>query len=352
MTMASPSQLREPFSDVVDGTVLPRIIHLDGGLSGAAFPLMKLLPARFILSRAAERGELDAGTTVIETTSGTFGLGLAMVCRLRGTPLILVGDPAIDQGLRRRLEELGARVSIVSGPVLRTRGVQQARLDRVARLQARHRPFYTPRQYDNPLNPTSYGPVAELIAESLGTIDALVCPVGSGGSSCGIASFLRSMSPELQLVGVDTPGSVLFGAPSGPRLLRGLGSSIVPRVLDHALFDEVHWVAAAEAFAATRELHVRHCLYAGPSSGAAYLVARWWSARRPDAKVVVVMPDEGHRYQRTVYNERWLARHGVVRQTLPAGPRQVDCPAHAAAPWARMQWGRRTRQEVLAGGNS
>lgn len=345
-------RLREPFADVVDSAVLPKVIHLGGGLSGAAFPLMKLLPARFILSRAAEQGRLDAGTTVIETTSGTFGLGLAMVCRLRDVPLILVGDPAIDPGLRRRLADLGAQVSIVSGPVLDIRGVQQARLDRVARLQARHRPYFTPEQYDNPLNPTSYGMVAELIAEALGTIDALVCPVGSGGSSSGIGSFLRLLTPELRLIGVDTPGSVLFGAAPGPRLLRGLGSGIVPKVLDYTLFDEVHWVGAPEAFTATRELHARRCVYAGPSSGAAYLVARWWAARQPDAKVVVLLPDEGHRYQHTVYNDRWLARHGLLLRTLPTDPVDVDHPSRAARPWTRMEWGRRTRAQVLAEGAS
>jgi S-sulfo-L-cysteine synthase (3-phospho-L-serine-dependent) len=333
--------------DVVESSVLPKIVGLAGNLHAAVFQLMKLLPARFILQEAAARGALDAGTTVIETTSGTFGLGLAMVCRLRGNPLILVGDPTIDAALRRRLADLGAQVHIVSGRQLARDGVQQARLNRLARIQERHEKYFTPWQYDNPLNAASYRPVAEVIAERLGRVDTLVCPVGSGGSSSGIASVLRSAFPAMRLIGVDTPGSVLFGAPAGARPLRGLGSGIVPRVLDHALFDEVHWVGAAEAFASTRRSHTEHCLYMGPTSGAAYMVAEWAAQREPDAVTVVVMPDEGHRYQRTVYDPAWLRRKGLFTVDKPAAPVEVVRPGEVAGAWCRFAWNRRTRAQVI-----
>ncbi|WP_218005058.1 cysteine synthase family protein [Actinomadura macra] len=337
--------LREPFTDAVDGQVLPKIITLGPDMYGLAFHLMKLLPARFIVSRAIERGELAPGATVAETTSGTFGLGLAMECRVRGYPLILVGDPVIDGTLRNRLEALGARVSIVPRSTLRTQDVQQARLERLARIRSRLPSSFVPRQYDNPDNPASYGVVAELLLESLGMVDALVCPVGSGGSSCGIGSFLRALSPDLQLVGVDTPGSILFAAPEGPRPLRGLGSGIIPRVLDHRLFDEVHWLPAAQAFAATRRLHAEHCLFMGPTSGAAYHVARWYARSHPGARVVVVFPDEGHRYARTVYNTRWLDRHRLLTPPVET-PRTVAHPSEVRGAWTRIAWNRRSRDEV------
>ncbi|MEW2304991.1 pyridoxal-phosphate dependent enzyme [Streptomyces sp. NPDC006655] len=338
---------RRAFRSVVDGHVLPKVIQIGPNVYGAAFHLMKLLPAQFILTSAIETGELDEGTTVVETTSGTFGLGLAMVCRLKGIPLVLVGDPAIEPPLRRRLEALGARVSIVSGPELRTRGVQQARLDRVARIQARLGSYYTPGQYDNPLNPVSYGAVAELLLESMGTFDALVCPVGSGGSSSGIGSFLRALNPQLKLIGVDTPGSVLFGAPAGPRQLRGLGNGLVPPVLEHTLFDEVHWLDAGTAFTATRRLHAEHALYMGPTSGAAHHVASWYAEQHPELRVMALFPDEGHRYTNTVHNDAWLRRNGFLTPPPPA-PRTLDHPVQAAGSWSRYAWQRRTRDEVVA----
>ncbi|MEO3814908.1 cysteine synthase family protein [Sphaerisporangium sp. B11E5] len=343
----STFRIREPFADAVESAVLPRLIRLSGGLYAAAFQLMKLLPAQFVLRRAMEQGLLTERTTVIETTSGTYGLGLAMVCRRLGLPLILVGDPAIESPLRRRLEDLGARVSIVSGQAVRTGGIQQARLDRVERIRQRHPDSFIPGQYDNPMHINAYGRVAELITESFPRLDALVCPVGSGSSSTGIAGFLRMVWPELILIGVDTTGSVLFGAPNGRRRLRGLGNGLLPQVLDHSLFDEVHWIPAKDAFATTRRLHTDHTLFMGPTSGASYHVARWWAERNPGATVLAVMPDEGHRYQRTVYHDAWLGREGFAGDEVAKEPLDIAHPGELGQVWSRYPWGRRTRAQVV-----
>lgn len=247
---------------IVESVVLPRLVRLGENLYGASFFLMKLAPARFILDRARNEGLLEPGQVVIETTSGTFGLALAMLCNLRGYRLILVSDPAIDPALRRRLEDLGARVEIVREPAS-VGGFQRSRLDRMAALQAEHPGHFCPSQYSNPHNPRSYAPFAELLAETIGRVDCLVGTVGSGGSMCGTTSYLRLLSPDSQAIAVDTRGSVLFGQADEKRLLRGLGNSLMPENLCHSTFDEVHWVSAAEGFAATRALHRRHSLNVG-----------------------------------------------------------------------------------------
>jgi cysteine synthase len=336
--------MRAPVSSIVQSLELPRLVRLEDNLYAAAFTLMKLLPARYMLDRAAESGELSPDTTVIETTSGTFGLALAMVCRLRGNRLVVVGDPVIDDALKRRLELLRATVEIVREPAP-VGGFQRSRLDRVHELQKQTPDHFTPNQYDNPNNSAAYGPVAELLAEALGRIDCLVGTVGSGGSTCGTAKFLRTLFPELHLVGVDTPGSVLFGTPDRPRLLRGLGNSLLPRNVDHTEFDEVHWVAAPEAFAATHALYGDRCLYMGPTSGAAWLVARWWIRRHPDACVVALLPDEGHRYEGTVYDPEWLSAN-IGGISVPAEPQRVEHPGEVGDSWAWTAWGRRSLREV------
>ncbi|MDQ1504192.1 MAG: hypothetical protein QOD57_1919, partial [Actinomycetota bacterium] len=272
---------------------LPRIVRLGPNLYGAAFTLMKLLPARHILDRAAGEGRLEPGTVVIESTSGTFGLALAMECRLRGRPLVLVSDPAVDPRLRRRLRDLGAAVDIVAEPAP-VGGYQQARLDRLAELRARHPRHFWPAQYSNPDNPGAYNVLAELLTSAIGRVDVLVGPVGSGGSMCGTAAALRAgIGDAVTAVAVDTPGSVLFGQRDAPRRIRGLGNSLMPPNLDHSAFDEVHWVSDREGFAATRALHRRHALYMGPTSGTAWMVASWKARAEPDARVVVLLPDEG-----------------------------------------------------------
>ena len=329
---------------------LPRIVHLGPNLYGAAFSLMKLLPARHILDRAREDGLLEPGTVVIESTSGTFGLALAMECRLRGRPLVLVSDPAVDPALRRRMRDLGAAVDIVAEPAA-VGGYQRARLDRLAELRARHPRHFLPAQYSNPENPGAYALLADELAATLGWVDILVGPVGSGGSMCGTAAGLRDLlGRDVAAVAVDTPGSVLFGQHDAPRRIRGLGNSLMPPNLDHTVFDEVHWVSDREGFAATRALHRRHALYMGPTSGTAWMVAQWKARLEPDARVVVLLPDEGYRYQDTVYDDGWLRRQGLRLRRLPSRPVEVDTPGDGGPEWSWLRWNRRPLTEVVRRG--
>lgn len=338
---------RRAHPTIADAMMLPRVIRLGKSFYGAAFLLMKILPAHFMLERARDSGLLKPGTMVIETTSGTFGLALAILCNLHGYRLTLVSDPAIDPPLLRRLNALGASVEIVQEPSPNG-GFQQARLDLLDELRSRHSGHFWPSQYCNPHNPGAYSRLAELLVEVAGPIDCLVGTVGSGGSMCGTAGFLRLLFPHLHVIAVDTHGSVLFGQPDHKtRLLRGLGNSLMPQNLRHSDFNEVHWVAAAEAFAATRDLHARHALYMGPTSGAAYLVAKWWAEKNPDANTVALFPDEGYRYQDTVYDDTWLRLKQITLPELPIEPRLIDHPHSAGPGWSYMRWNSRTYQDVM-----
>jgi cysteine synthase len=340
-----PRQVHPSF---VDAALLPDVIALGPNLFGAMFWLMKLIPARFILKWARQEQLLAPGSLVVETTSGTFGLALALLCNMHGYRLHLVSDPAVDPGLHRRLIDLGAKVSIVTQPAA-TGGIQQARLDRLEGLRRENPGHFWPAQYANAHNPASYACCAEVLAEAIGRIDCLIGTVGSGGSMCGTSGYLRVLFPHLHVVGVDTHGSVLFGLPDEKnRLLRGLGNSLMPDNVDHRAFDEVHWVSGPEAFLATRELHGRHGLFVGPTSGAAFLVARWWARENPDANVAVLFPDDGCRYLETVYNDSWLAQQNALLDRLPDAPFSCPHPSEVPRRWARLAWGRRSYGEILA----
>lgn len=325
----------------------PQLVSLEPNLVAAVFPLMKVYPAEFSLRHASEQGWVTSQTLVVESSSGNMALGLAIVCRLRGYRLALVSDYACDLLLRLRLEDLGVRVEIVSAPAP-TGGYQQARLDRLAAIRAEEPDHWWVHQYDNPCNAGAYGPFAAQLVDALGRIDYLVGTVGSGGSMCGTAGYLRELFPELVVVGVDTFGSVLFGQPDGPRPLRGLGNSLLPANLNHALFDEVHWVTAAEAFLATRLLHRQTTLFRGATSGAAWMVAAHLAREHPRARVVCICPDDGWRYLGTVYDDRYLAANGLDLEALPAGPRIVDHPLSAGPAWSCIAWRRRLREEVVS----
>ena len=150
------------YPSITEAQMIPRLVRLGPNLYGAVFTLMKLLPAHYILQSADRRGELGDDTVVVETTSGTFGLALAMQCALMERELILVSDPAIDPNLYRRLTDLGARVEICHEPAA-VGGFQEARLRRLAEIRAELPDTFCPEQYSNPDNPRSYGVVAEML---------------------------------------------------------------------------------------------------------------------------------------------------------------------------------------------
>ena len=301
----------------------PTFVSIYKNLTAAVFPLMKIFPAYWCMQHAIQSGEISSRTRVIESSSGTMALGLAMICRLLGNPLTIVSDNTCGGGLQRRMRDLGCDVEIVSDPPGSV-GYQKARLRRVRGLIAEDPGLWWVNQYDNPANALGYAGFAERILYNIGRVDVVVGAVGSGGSVCGTASTLRTVNPGLQVVGVDTFGSVLFGQEDRVRRLRGLGNSLLPQNLDHTAFDEVHWVTAAEAYLASRVLHRETSLFCGGTSGAAWLVARYIAAIYPDKSVLFICADDGNRYIDTVYSDSYLKENGFTLAELPAAPTEVD----------------------------
>jgi len=336
--------MKERYSAILN-SYRPRLIPLEHNLTAAVFPFMKIFPAEFCLRRAREEGWVSSQSLVVETSSCNMALGLAIICNLMKYRLTIVSDYACDGFLRRRLEDLGATVEIVSGPASQG-GYQGARLRKLQEVRDADRNHWWVNQYDNPANPGAYSFFAAQVVESLGQIDCLIGTVGSGGSVCGTSGYLRELFPEMITVGVDTFGSVLFGQPDQVRQLRGLGNSVLPKNLDHKVFDEVHWVSAAEAYTATRLLHQQTSLFCGGTSGAAWLVARYWAKRNPKAKVLCIFPDDGYRYTDSIYSNDYLMRHNLWLSQLPENPRIVSNPLQAGPAWSQMEWNRRSYAEA------
>ncbi|RWO94856.1 MAG: PLP-dependent cysteine synthase family protein [Mesorhizobium sp.] len=336
-----------PFVGYSDAYALPRIIK-HKNLYLAQFAFMKLLPAKYIIEQALARGILMRGMKVLETSSGTFALGLAVVCRERGIQLEVFTDPVMDKGLESRLISLGAEVFIITEKA-KSGGYQRSRLDALQdRMKNLGHSCFWPRQYETPDNPAAYKRFADQITGMLGADVTLVGSVGSGGSTCGTIERLRQKVPGARLIGVDTFNSVIFGQQDGERKLRGLGNSLVPKNVKHDLYDEVHLISAPLAFAATRTLHERHTVFAGPTSGASYIVGRWRARQYPEETVVVICPDEGHRYIEAVYDQNCLQQNACLNESvLLDAPATENHPSTALPPWNRYRWNRRSREAVL-----
>jgi cysteine synthase len=325
----------------------PDLVPLEQNLIAAVFPLMKILPAAFCLHRAEQEGLISKESVIVETSSGTMALGLAMICNWIGYKLIIVTDTVCDETLKRRLQDLGARVEIVSKPAPQG-GFQRARLDLVEEICRQGDNYWWVNQYDNLVNAAAYSTFAGQLAGELGNVDCVIGCVGSGGSMCGTSSYLRALFPDLYVVGVDTFGSVLFGQPDRPRKLRGLGNSLLPNNLDHTCFDEVHWVSVEEAYTATRILHQTTGLFRGGTSGACWMVARHWAEQNPRKRAVCLFADDGQRYVNTIYNDEEMQANGYWLANLPARPQEVTYPAEARSSWSCLQWARRSYAEVVS----
>ncbi|WP_270154735.1 PLP-dependent cysteine synthase family protein [Nonomuraea corallina] len=306
-------------------------------LEGANPGGLKDRAALHIVERARARGDLRPGATIVESTSGTFGLGLALAGITYGHPVTVVTDPGMEAIIQTLLGSYGVRVEMVTR-AHPDGGWQQARLDRVAQLLAAEPGSYCPGQYDNPDNVEAYSGLADELHRHLGRVDVLVCSVGTGGHSAGVSRRLRRRDPALRLVGVDAVGSAIFGQPARSRLMRGLGSSIHPRNVDHDAFDEVHWVAPHEAVWASRTLAQTHYATGGWSVGAVSVVAAWCARTAPPGtRVVAIFPDGPARYYTTVFDDAYCAEHRLLDRPPNDEPDEIKEPGEAEVTrWTRM----------------
>ncbi|WP_370062097.1 PLP-dependent cysteine synthase family protein [Mycobacterium sp. MAA66] len=288
---------------------------------------MKDRPAMYMVERGRARGDLKPGARIVESTSGTLGLGLALAGTAYDHPVTLVTDPGMEPLMLHMLSAYGADIDLVTRPH-RTGGWQQARRDRVSQILAADPDTWYPDQYNNPDNVVAYRDLALELQSQLGQVDVLVCSVGTGGHSAGVAKVLREFNSDLKLIGVDTIGSTIFGQPAQSRLMRGLGSSIYPGNVDYDAFDEVHWVAPAEAVWACRALAATSYASSGWSGGAVALVAGWAARQHaPDAMVAAIFPDGPQRYFDTVYNNDYCRRHNLLDSRTPTDPAEIADPA-------------------------
>lgn len=336
--------LRQNIIDGIGKTPLVRL-RLDTHSIGEVYAKLELLNifgmkdrvAMQVILEAKRTGALRHGAPIIESSSGTMALGLALVGTYLGHEVHIVTDPRMDAVTLAKLKATGCNVHIVQQ--MTSHGWQSARLERLAELMTHYPNAFCPRQYENPENPRAYAQLAQELLEDLGHFDVLVGSVGSGGSLCGTARALLETNPDLRVVAVDTVGSAIFGQPDQPkRLQSGLGNSLVPANVDFSIINEVHWLSDEEAFAGTLQLALNEKIFAGNSSGSAYVVARWLSRNVPEkTKIVAIFPDRGDRYFNTFYDEKYRAEKGIQALVLPDMPQEVT-PTTVVSSWSFTKW--------------
>lgn len=253
--------------------------------------------AKGMVEAAERKGLVKQGTVVIEPTSGNTGIGLAMVCAVKGYRLILTMPDTMSVERRKMLKALGAELVLTAGPA----GMQGA-VDKAEELAAATPGAFMPQQFKNKANPwTHRKTTAREILRAMDTVDAFVAGVGTGGTITGVGQALRRRFPGVRIYAVEPEESpVLSGGPPGPHDIQGLGAGFVPKTLDKDIYDSVIKVRREDAVKTSRDLAKLEGMLVGISSGAAA-----WAALKvakelgPGRNVVVVLPDTGERYLST-----------------------------------------------------
>jgi cysteine synthase A len=246
---------------------------------------------------AEASGELRPGATVVEPTSGNTGIGLSLVCALKGYKLILTMPETMSQERRRLLGAYGAELVLTPGS-LGMRGAIEKAEELTRQLRA-----YMPMQFRNPANPQAHevttGP--EIVAALDQPIAAFVAGVGTGGTITGVGRALRRRYPQVEIIAVEPAESpVLSGGNPGPHKIQGIGAGFIPEVLDLSLLSSILTVSAEQAIATTRCLAREEGLLVGISAGANVFAARQVAKRLgPGKNVVTVLCDTGERYLST-----------------------------------------------------
>jgi len=248
-----------------------------------------------MIEEAEAKGALKSGATVIESTSGNTGIGLAMVCAVKGYRLILTMPETMSAERIQILKSYGAEVVLTAAKDGMVGAVKRAE-----ELAAQTPEAFVPQQFNNPANPEIHRQTTaqEILRVTNGVLHAFVAGVGTGGTITGVGEVLKRKMPGIKIVAVEPKTSaVLSGKPPGPHMIQGIGAGFIPQVLNRDVIDEIIAVADEEAYACTKRLAKEEGLYMGISAGAACAAALHMAAQLGAGRtVVVVFPDTGERY--------------------------------------------------------
>lgn len=256
-----------------------------------------------MINAAEASGELTAGGTIVESTSGNTGIALAMVGAARGYRVILTMPASMSKERRVLLKAFGAEL-ILTDP---TKGMSGA-IEEALRIVAETPGAILARQFENSANPQIHRETTaqEILRDTDDKVDIFIAGVGTGGTVTGVGQALKAAKPDVKVIAVEPKDSpVLTEGHPGPHKIQGIGPNFVPAILDRDILDEVLTAEFDDSLRVSRELAAREGMLVGMSTGAAVSAALKVAARPENTgkTIVVVSPDTGERYISTALFE-------------------------------------------------
>lgn len=276
--------------EVPRGQVWGKMEHLNPGGS------VKDRVALAMIRAAEAAGQLRAGGTVIEPTSGNTGIGLALVCRQRGYRCVLTMPESMSLERRQLLEAYGAEVVLTP-----ERDQMEGAVEKARQLGGEVPGAFLPHQFDNAHNPDAHAnTTAEEILSAMGSVpvDAFVAAVGTGGTISGVGRRLKVAYPACKVVAVEPEScATISRAERGPSKIQGIAPGFVPSNYDPAVVDEVRTVSDRLAYDTKTALGRQEGCLVGISAGANVAVALEVARELgPTAHVITMLCDTGERY--------------------------------------------------------
>lgn len=268
-----------------DVPILAKLEYLNPGGS------IKDRAALFMIEAAERSGELTPNKTVVEATSGNTGIGLAMVCSIKGYKLLLTMSETASVERQKILKARGAEIRLTPGHLGTDGAIEEA-----YRL-AREFPddFYITDQYNNEANWQAHyhGTANEIWEQTGGEVTTIVATLGTSGTLMGLSRRMKELQPNIRIVGVEPYlGHKIQG-------LKNLKESYQPEIFDKDRLDVKTNIEDEEAFETSRRLAREEGLFVGMSSGAAMAAAIRQASQMTSGLIVVVLPDSGERYLST-----------------------------------------------------
>lgn len=249
-----------------------------------------------MLKKAAEKGLITEGATIIEPTSGNTGIGLAAACVSMGYRAVLVMPDTMSVERQQLLKAYGAEIVLTEG----AKGMLGS-IEKANELQKSIANSFIPSQFENPDNPESHvaSTGVEIYRDTEGKVDIFVACIGTGGTVSGTGAYLKSKNPDIKVIGVEPYDSPLITkGVAGKHGIQGIGANFIPDNLNMDVIDEVLTVKTEDAFSMCRSLAGSEGILAGISSGAAICAAKEIALREENKgkTIAVILPDSGERY--------------------------------------------------------